>query len=59
MGPIDDHHASLGGNAGLLGAPTGPELGTPDGIGRFRPYPVRRAQLGTGRCAQEARVPAQ
>ena len=38
MSPIDDHHAALGGDGGLLGAPTGPELSTPDGIGRFRHY---------------------
>ena len=38
MGPIDDHHAALGGDGGVLGAPTGPELSTPDGIGRFRHY---------------------
>ncbi|GLZ47268.1 hypothetical protein Acsp06_34530 [Actinomycetospora sp. NBRC 106375] len=38
MSPIDDHHAAHGGDGGLLGPPTGPELGTPDGFGRFRPY---------------------
>lgn len=38
MSPIDDRHAALGGAAGLLGAPVGPELGAPDQFGRFRPY---------------------
>ena len=37
MSPIDDHHTVHGGDGGVLGPPTGPELGTPDGIGRFRP----------------------
>ncbi|WP_433028040.1 galactose oxidase-like domain-containing protein [Actinomycetospora sp. CA-053990] len=59
MSPIDDHHAALGGDGGLLGAPTGPELSTPDGIGRFRHYlrgsvywsPVTRAHEVHGAIA--------
>lgn len=38
MTPVDDHYAALGGAGGLLGAPVGPELGTPDQVGRFRPF---------------------
>jgi hypothetical protein len=36
MGPIDDHHAALGGSTGLLGPPAG--LERPVQGGRFRPY---------------------
>jgi stage II sporulation protein D len=36
VSPIDAKHAALGGNAGFLGAPVGPE--GPVAGGRFRPY---------------------
>jgi beta-lactamase class A len=34
----DEHYAALGGAEGFMGQPTGPELGTPDGVGRYRGY---------------------
>ncbi len=38
MTEIDKKYAALGGASGFLGAPTGPELKTPDGIGAYRHY---------------------
>lgn len=38
MSEIDDKYAQLGGVSGVLGAPTGGEFATPDGIGRARHY---------------------
>src|SRR5664280_1225065 len=35
---VDEHYAALGGAEGFMGQPTGPELGTPDGVGRYRGY---------------------
>jgi uncharacterized protein with LGFP repeats len=35
---IDDKYASLGAEAGFLGAPIGPETIASDGVGRFRHY---------------------
>jgi hypothetical protein len=36
--PIDDKHAQMGGPTGVLGAPTGAETATPDGVGRVRHF---------------------
>jgi LGFP repeat-containing protein len=35
VGRIDEKYRALGGCSSFLGAPTTPELGTPDGIGRY------------------------
>jgi len=38
MSAIDDKYALLGGQAGFLGAPQGPELLTPNGLGSYRHF---------------------
>ena len=38
MSAISDKYNALGGPTGFLGAPTGPESSTPDGVGRFEHY---------------------
>ena len=38
MSAISDKYDALGGPSGFLGAPTGPESSTPDGVGRFQHY---------------------
>lgn len=35
---IDEHYYALGGPSGFLGDPVGPEVSTPDGVGRYRLY---------------------